>query len=542
MTRRLFLLIAGACSLALDMPAQSGGELRFCLRMEPKTFNPLLVTEEGSETIRYLTGGVLIRVNRATQKLEPELATAWKVQEGGRKITFQLREGVSFSDGTPFSAEDVVFTIKALMDPTVHSPTGDSFRSSSGPVATEVSGAHRVTIVFPAPVAGLERLFDQVAILSARSPRKELAVLGPFSLEEYKPGSYVLLRCNPHYWKRDEAGRRLPYLDSIRLDIQKNRDLELLRFRRGQVHLINALSPELFEQLEVESPSSVHDGGASLDSELLWFNQVGTARIPAYKKAWFHSKNFRRAISEAINREDLCRVVFRGRARPAAGPVSPANRFWFRAGLEPHRFDPQAALRRLQEEGFRRASPQHPLRDREGNPVEFSLITNAGNKPRERTAVMIQQDLAQIGIRLHVVTLDFASLIDRISRSFDYEAGLLGFVNDDMDPNAQMNIWLSSASNHQWNPSQKTPETRWEAEVDRLMQAQASSVDLKKRKLHFDRVQQIVWEEAPFLYLVYKNSLSAVSVAVRNAAPVALRPQTFWNAERLSLTATMARK
>src|SRR5215467_11556662 len=159
----LFLLVALPFAAALG---QSGPELRFCLRTEPKTFNPLLVEDDASETVRYLTGGVLIRANRQTQKLEPELATSWKLSKDGRQITFQLRKGVLFSDGTPFSAEDVAYTVKKMMDPALHSPTGDAFRSSTGIVNTQVLAPYRITITFPAPVAGLDQLFDQVAILS----------------------------------------------------------------------------------------------------------------------------------------------------------------------------------------------------------------------------------------------------------------------------------------------------------------------------------------------------------------------------------------
>ena len=160
--------------------AQAGGELHFCLRSEPKTLNPLLAADDASETIRYLTGGVLVRVNRLTQELEPELATSWKVTNGGKTITFQLRDGLRFSDGTPFSADDVAYTMQQLMDPALHSPTGDAFRSSEGKVETEVLPKNRVRITFPAPIAGLDRLFDQVAIMSAKSPQKEMAVLGPY--------------------------------------------------------------------------------------------------------------------------------------------------------------------------------------------------------------------------------------------------------------------------------------------------------------------------------------------------------------------------
>jgi peptide/nickel transport system substrate-binding protein len=527
-----FIVICLA-SLAGHVLAQGGGELRFCLRMEPKTFDPLKVEDEASVAIRYLTGGVLVRVNRQTQGLEPELAQSWKVSNDGRQITFHLRSGVSFSDGTPFSAGDVAYTVQQLMDPALHSATGDAFRSGTGNVETKVISLTEISITFPAPVAGLDRLFDQVAILSERSSKKEMAVLGPFMLADYKPGATVLLKRNPNYWKTDEQGRRLPYLDSIRLDIQSNRDVEMLRFKRGELDLINSLDSEYFDKLAATSPQLVHDAGPSLDSEQLWFNEVAKAPIPAYKKNWFRSAIFRRAISEAINREDLSRIVFHGHAQPAMGPFSPANKFWFNSKLTPQTYSPDGALKALQADGFRMENGA--LKDKDGNEVVFSIITNAGSKPRERMAVLIQDDLQKIGIHVNVVTLDFPSLIERMTQTFDYEAIILGLTNVDLDPSGEMNVWLSSAENHQWNPQQKVPETAWEAEIDRLMRAQAASTDLKRRKEAFDRVQEIVVEQEPFIFLINKKALSAVSTAVHGAAPVILSPETFWNADRLTV-------
>ena len=165
--------------------------------------------------------------------------------------------------------------------------------------------------------------------------------------------------------------------------------------------------------------------------------------------------------------------------------------------------------------------------------MEFSLITNSGNRARERIAAMLQQDLAALGIKLNIVPLDFPSLIERISKSFQYEACLLGLVNVDLDPNEQMNVWLSSSANHQWNPNQKTPATPWEQEIDPLMRQQASTLDDRRRKPLFDRVQQMAWEEAPFLYLVNRNALAAISPALRNVEPAVLRPQILWNVDRL---------
>ena len=175
-------------SFAASAFGQNGGELRFCLRSEPKTFDPLLVDDDSSLSIRYLTGGVLARVNRHTQELEPELAESWKISKDGKHITFKLRQGVKFSDGTPFSAEDVAFTMQRLMDPALHTSTGDAFRSANGTVSSKVLAPDQILITFPASIAGLDRLFDQVAIMSSHSPKKEAAVLGPFMVAEYKAG------------------------------------------------------------------------------------------------------------------------------------------------------------------------------------------------------------------------------------------------------------------------------------------------------------------------------------------------------------------
>jgi peptide/nickel transport system substrate-binding protein len=511
----------------------SASELRFCLRADPKTFNPLLVEDDPSDTIRYLTGGVLIRVNRFTQELEGELAAKWKVSENGRRIDFDLRPGTRFSDGTPFTCQDVVYTMRQLMDPALHSPVGDSFRSAPGPVESRCTGSAAVMVRFPAPVAALAMQFDQVAILSAHSGAKESAVLGPFELGEYKPGAYVLLRRNPNYWKRDSNGKALPYLDSIRLDIQENRELELLRFRRGELDIVNRLDPDMYDRLSSEMPHAVVDAGPSLDWETVFFNQVDSAPLPEYKRRWFRSDDFRRAISEGIRRDDMVRIVYRGHARPGAGPVSPANRFWLNPALQPASGSEDAVLARLQRAGFRRAGSV--LLDRDGNKVEFSMITNAGNKLHERMLALIQQDLARFGIQLNVVTLDFPSLIERISRTFNYEAVLMAFTNVDLDPSAQMNIWVSSAANHQWNPNQKTPATPWEAEIDKLMAAQVGSQDRAKRKLYFDRVQQIVADKVPMVFLVNPNALSAVSPNLKNVTPAALRPQIYWNVEHLQV-------
>ena len=194
---------------------------------------------------------------------------------------------------------------------------GDAFRSAPGEVETSCASPFAATVRFPGPVAALASQFDEVAILSAASPRKESAVLGPFELGEYKPGEYVLLRRNPNYWKRDANGHALPYLDSIRLEIQQNRELELLRFRRGELDLINKLDPDMYDRLSSEMPRAVVDAGPSLDWETVFFNQVQNAPVARVQAALvpvrrFPARDFRSHPPRRYRAHRLSRARARG--------------------------------------------------------------------------------------------------------------------------------------------------------------------------------------------------------------------------------------
>jgi peptide/nickel transport system substrate-binding protein len=511
-------------------PALFGqGELRFCTRADPRTFHPLLADEDASQMVLYMTSGSLIRINRLTQKAEPAIAESWKIAADSKSITFHLRKGVQFSDGTPLLPDDVGYTIKTATDPGLHSPVGESF---AGNVKVTSPAADTVMVAFPDPHGNFETLFDSLPILSSKSPLKEKAGLGPFMVASHQPGVEVLLKRNPHYWKRDGAGRQLPYLEAVRILVQQNPEIQYARFRRGEIHLLSRMDPAIFERLQKESPSEAKNAGPSMDVDFFWFNQVAGAEITAYKKEWFRGRNFRLAVSQAINRDDICRIVYHGFARPVLGPFPVANAVWFDSKLKPQVYDSAASLALLKTEGFQLKGGQ--LFDKSGNQVEFSIITNTGNKAREGMAVLIQQDLKKIGIHVNITTLDFLSIGQRIKRNFQYEAALLGLTNVDLDPTGQMNVWLSSAEDHGWNPRQKTPETPWEAEIDRLMLAQASSADMKKRKEAFDRVQEIVREQLPYIYLVSKDSILAVSNSLKGVTPARLFPETIWNIDQIS--------
>ena len=526
----ILLTLAGAACQSGPKSASSK-ELRISIAGDPKTFDPLQVAESHSETVRYLTAGVLVRVNRVTDDLEPELAESWKPSDDGRTIAFHLRAGLKFSDGSTLNANDVARTLNRALDPKEASPVGDAFRSSAGIPAVNVTSPLDLSVVYAAPKPGLDRLFDTLPV-TPRVMAKLPASAGPFFLSEYHPGEYVLLARNPNYWKHDSSGKQLPYLDSVRIDIQQNHDIELERFLRGENHIVEKLEPASFDRVGKAMPGAAKSLGASLNSEFVWFNQAPSGTLPEWKRKWFTSAAFRHAVSLAINRADIARIVYSGRAHPAAGPVSPANHFWFNASLKPLPFDPGAAAKFLAGDGF--VLRDGTLHDGAGHAVGFSLVTNAGNAPREHMAPLIQADLAKLGIQVNIVLLDFNSLFDRITKTLDYEAALLGF-NQEIDPLEVMNIWQSSGELHAWWPNEKTPATPWEARIDALEKEQASSGSRDVRKKAFDEVQRIAVEQEPIVYLVNPDYLCAIAPNLKGAQPSVAPPQVWWNVEWLKL-------
>ena len=516
----LCALLLVACVVPPVAAAQPAADLAWALHAEPGTLDPAKVDDAAAETVRFLTAGVLLRVNRVTGQPEAALAEHWDVSADGRTVQLRLRPGLRFSDGSPLNAQDAVSSLRRVLDPATAAPVADEFLEPRA-VLVDSPGPLLVRLRMPKRLVSLAKVLDQIAIEPALHDGTARVTAGPFSVGAYQRGEFLQLTHNPYYWKHDASGAPLPYLGTVRLDIVSNRQIERLRFAQGQYGLMESLAPEDFEELQ-RGKRGAHDLGASLNTEQLWFNQAAASHLPAFEKSWFASTAFRQAVSLAIHRNDLARIAYKSHATPAYGFVSPANRTWYSpAGQAPHE-DVQRAKTLLLSAGFRMEGKR--LVDASGNPVRFTILTNAGNHARELMATLIAQDLSALGMDVAVVKLDFPALIERLMHTADYEAALLGLSNVDPDPSAMANVWMSSSANHQWNPSQKTPATAWEAELDRLTAEQAATPDFAGRKRAVDRMQAIVAEQQPFIYLVYPNQLCAVAPSVQGASLSVLPP------------------
>jgi peptide/nickel transport system substrate-binding protein len=149
--------------------------------------------------------------------------------------------------------------------------------------------------------------------------------------------------------------------------------------------------------------------------------------------------------------------------------------------------------------------------------------------------LLIQEDLKRVGVEVNFVPVAAQTLLGKISTDYDYEACLFSLQSGDTDPNSKSNFLLSSGNLHWWYPEQKLPATPWEAEIDRLMAEQASTLSQAERKAIFDRVQQLLAEQVPVVPIVARNLLIAVRPRVGNLKPGILHDYVLWNSEELFL-------
>jgi len=562
------LLVLAACAPpksheATSGPTQSantrrhGGRLVIALEAEPRTFNPVVVGDLSSRTILHRTTADLIHINRETRETQPHLAESWTALDNGRVYVLKLRENLRFSDGRPCTVDDVVFSFQVYLDKNVASPERSQLVFEGQPLIVKKIDQRTVEFEFPSPYAAAERIFDGLAILPRHrleevykagdlteawglgTDVRQIVGLGPYRFKTYRAGDRAILERNPFYWKKDSDGQTLPYLEELVFVFTATKEAQTLRFLAGELDVIDRLGSEDFAVLERDAQRrgfQLHDLGPGLDSNFLFFNfndlSAQEQPVLAHKQRWFLDIAFRRAVLSAIDLEAMVQIIYQGRATPLASFVTPDNAQWIDRSLPVPRPSLETAQGYLRGSGFRWDSEKR-LIDRDGVRVEFSILTVATSPNRRRMATLIQSDLRQLGIEIHLVSLDLGTVWERIANTRDFEACILGLGGGSTSPNQMMNVLLSNGSHHLWHLGQTQPATAWEAEIDRLMQRQLLTVDVAERKKLFESVQRIVADQLPLISLVTPNVLVGADQRLGNFRPVTLSHHILWNTEEL---------
>jgi peptide/nickel transport system substrate-binding protein len=542
---------------------QRGGRFNLALAGNPQTFNPLFAFDGASDSITRLLFGSLINLDLVTHEAGPGLAESWSVEPDSKTWTFKLRHGVRWSDGTPLTAADVVFTWNEVMyNPNYNQFTYELFRIHGTNFSVTSLDDFTVRVVTPDVFAPFVEYFGSVAILprhtlqiAAREGRFQRAYAlstntrpekiigsGPYRLKDIQPGRSILLEANPEYWVTDQQGRRLPYFDEVAF-LLAGRTNEAAMFLNGKSDACDNVRPEqiaFFKQASLGGRFRLLELGAGTERDFIWFNQntgtniQGKPIVNPAKLKWFKNKKFHQAVSCALNRDRMAREAYNGSAQPIQGFLSTENPRWNNPNIPRYDYNPARAKALLAEIGIQDRKGNGTLEDTDGNPIEILFNSNLGNPMREKAALMIQEDLKKIGINLTYVRVDFPTLIEKVNKTFDYECALMGLGGGGVDPASQLNVLRSSEELHQWFPFQRTPATDWEARIDALMEAQMRTLDFPERKKAFDEVQAILAEELPMIYTVSPFTSAAIRSDIGNIRPSVLTPyRVTWNLDHL---------
>jgi peptide/nickel transport system substrate-binding protein len=533
-----------------------GGQLVASIRAVPRSFNRLVAREQTAELLSLLTQGRLVRINRSTFELEPWLAEKWDAAPDGRTFTLHLRPGVTWSDGEPFTAADVLFTLQAVFDPKTESVVAEQLTIGGKPITAAAPDDHTVILTYPQQSGPGLRLFDALVILpkhkleaqlkdgtfasawNSATPPADIVGTGPFTLREYLPGQRLVLDRNPRYWRKAADGTQLPYLDRIVLQLVPDQDAELLRLQSGDIDMTQSeLRPDDYvaaRRAEDQGKLKVVELGIGPDADAFWFDLKPEAWKKDPRFDFVNKREFRQAISIAVDREAFAENVFLGAAVPIWGPVTPGNKVWFSPNVLRYPHDVIKAREMLKSIGLEDRNVNGVVEDAQGHEARFTVITQRGVGWLERGTNELRSQLAQVGIALDLAPIDYGAVIQRLTSS-DYEAAYFHPLMSDLDPAGNMDFWTSTGSAHLWNWDEKKPSAEWEAQIDTLMAEQALTIDLEKRKAIFNDVQKVFAENVPVLYFVAPRIYYAHNARVVGVVPSVQRPPALWNADALSV-------
>jgi peptide/nickel transport system substrate-binding protein len=362
--------------------------------------------------------------------------------------------------------------------------------------------------------------------------------MGPFVLKEYAAGQRLVFDRNPRYWRTAPDGERLPYVDRLILEVVPEQNAELLRLIAGETDLTHSeMRPDDYVQVrraEQEGKVKLIELGVATDADAFWFCLKPEKKAKDPRFQFLQKREFRQALSYAVDREALARDVFLGEAVPLWGPVTPGNKPWFSPNIPRYAHSVAKASELLKSIGLEDRNKNGIVEDEKGTEARFTVLTQKGITNYEAATMVLREQVKAAGIALDVVPLEIGAVIERLE-ACNYDAIYMRALMSDLDPGLTLDYWLSSGDAHLWNMSQKMPATEWEKEIDRLMTEQASSSDPERRRMLFNEAQRIFAENLPVLYFAAPRLFYAHSTRLGGVVPSVMRPPVLWNADMLSV-------
>ena len=516
---------------------------------DPKTFNIIVATEGVSLNIIRRFQMSLMHYDEDTGSWEVYPGNKQKgstgkgydleVTEDGRQImTIYLRKDVYWSDGVRMTAMDWVWFWNNVFTDQYISPGGYSQAlllmedGEESLVKAEYENDFEFRLIFPRVLGEPELLADfstmprhiiesiynssnSQAIFTmwgVNTPVDQLVGNGAWRLIKYQQNESIIFEANPTFFKRDEWGTPLPYLDRLMINLVPDTNTLHLKFIGKEVdtyYIQNADFKEIISKAEKED-YSVWNGGLSPEMEFIVFNQnPDSKRLKENPKLnWFTKKEFRQALSYLIDRETLSIQIYNGLAEPDSTYLAKASPYYDSNVQFDNAYDPKKALEVLENIGIRDRNGDGIMEDLDKNEIRFELNTNSGNQEREKTINSIANEWKTYGIIAFPATIEFKVMVNRLTSSYDWDCALISLEGGLFPLNDS--LYMSNGNIHMWNPLQESPNTEWEAEVDHLHRLAKYEPDFKRRKAIINDMFSLLYEQVPMIPLVRKYTFRAV--------------------------------
>ena len=458
------------------------------------TLMPPLISDAASASVASLIYNGLVKYD-GNLNLEGDLAKSWDISKDGLTITFHLRHGVKWQDGAPFTAKDVLFTYKVMVDPkTPTAYSGDYLQVKKAEAPDDYT--FRVTYAKPfAPALGSwtlailpEHLLKGQDITKTRLARHPIGT-GPYILKKWKTGQFLALAYNPNYFE----GR--VYLNGYMYRVIPDMATMFLELKAGNIDRMGLTPLQYTRQTAYPKFDQMYKKYRYMPFSYIYLGY--NLRDPM-----FADRRVRQALSCAINKKEIIDGVLMGLGQEATGPYKPGT-WYYNPNVPKFPYNPARAKALLAAAGW------HPdaegMLTKNGQPFEFTILTNQGNDIRVRTAEIIQRRLHDIGIQVKIRTIEWASFLKQFIEKGRFDAVLLGW-NTGLDPD-QYDIWSSTKT----KPGELNFIGYKNPEVDKLLSEGRHTFDREKRRQAYFKFQEILAEDQPYTFLFVPDALPAIS-------------------------------
>ncbi len=464
---------------------------------------PLLASDSASHSISGLIFNGLVKYDRDLN-IVGDLAESWEISRDGLVITFRLRKGVRWHDGRPFTADDVLFTYRLTVDPkTPTAYAGDFLKVKKA----EALDPHTFRVTYDRPFAPAlmswgasvmpKHLLEGRDVTKSPLARHPVGT-GPYRFKEWKTGQKIVLAANPDYFE----GR--PYLDGRIMRVIPDMATMFLELRARGIDYMGLTPLQYTRQTETRYFRNHFRKYRylSFSYTYLGFN---------LQNPMFADRRVRQALAHAVDKGELIDGILLGLGKEATGPFKPGT-WQHNPNVKRYPYDPKRALDLLADAGWRDTNGDGIL-DRNGQRFEFELLVNQGNEVRAKTAEIVQRRLAELGISVKIRVIEWAAFIKEFINKRRFDAVILGWTIP-MDPDLH-DVWHSSKT----GPSELNFVSYRNAEVDDLLERGRGTFDRAERKRCYDRIQEILAEDQPYLFLYVPDALPIFNARVRGIDP-----------------------